>query len=421
MVGATNNHSEVFMNPWVYRRFVCGAILFTLLIASATPARADALDNWTTEQLTTNWSGLQHVAYGNGRYVAGGRYSDWGTLHSSEDGVSWTLRVNGQTTGIGHPQGIIDLKFSDGRFVASAWSLGNSVGFSTDGTNWSFAQLPYESFVTGVIGGIAYGAGKYIVVFYGFSGNSKNYYVSANGTNWTGSAFNTKALDVRDVAYGPGTYGFVAVAGDGFAYLSDTRPTAGLTRIPNFVGVGTQISFCRNLFISPSSPGVNAISTNGFDWTTASTGVAGLLGRVSYLNGIFYARVGNNLAISSDGTNWTERLSSNLPGNGGIASDGRRFVNVGRTGSGLPTWNSFVHVSDHLVSVGVNSSSPPQINLSGVVGWPYRVEYLSSLPVGSTNSWQTLTNLVLPGSPHLLTDPDAGNSTERYYRAMLMP
>src|ERR1041384_7150020 len=47
-----------------------GAFIFPAL----SPAFADALDNWTTNQVSTNYFGLDHVAYAKGRYVAYGWY-----------------------------------------------------------------------------------------------------------------------------------------------------------------------------------------------------------------------------------------------------------------------------------------------------------------------------------------------------------
>src|SRR5215510_11328681 len=59
-------------------------------------SRGGVMDHWTTRQVSTNWFGLEHVVYGNGRYVAYGTYSDYGALMSSEDGINWALRLDGK-------------------------------------------------------------------------------------------------------------------------------------------------------------------------------------------------------------------------------------------------------------------------------------------------------------------------------------
>jgi hypothetical protein len=224
---------------------------------------------------------------------------------------------------------------------------------------------------------------------------------------------------VYDVAFGAGR--FVAVAAGGYFY-SDLGSRIFWSRSPSPIGVGTRINYCRDIFIAPVSPGVNLVSTNGVSsWAAVGTGLSVTLGKPIFVNGLFWARAGEHLATSTDGTNWTQRTSSLLPGSSGVASDGSRLVTVGLV-SGTPFgyYNAFVHVSDPLVAIGIAQDSPLQIVLSGIVGSPYRVDYLPSLPATAMNPWQTLTNLILPSSPFLLADP-APSSTQRFYRAVLLP
>jgi Concanavalin A-like lectin/glucanases superfamily len=56
------------------------------------------------------------------------------------------------------------------------------------------------------------------------------------------------------------------------------------------------------------------------------------------------------------------------------------------------------------------------IIVEGTVGATYRIEYTPAL--GSTDAWQTLTNLVLPASPHVFIDYDSPQSPRRFYRAV---
>jgi len=58
------------------------------------------------------------------------------------------------------------------------------------------------------------------------------------------------------------------------------------------------------------------------------------------------------------------------------------------------------------------------ISLTGTTGATYRVEYTLSLP--ATN-WTTLTNILLPASPHLILDADlVANQDSRFYRALVV-
>src|SRR5882757_8024331 len=81
-------------------------------------ARADVLDNWTTNQVTTNSVALNHIVYGNGRYVAVGERGDAGGIFSSEDGLTWILRYS-DINAWG-----LTLRYSGGRFVGvGGWEI----------------------------------------------------------------------------------------------------------------------------------------------------------------------------------------------------------------------------------------------------------------------------------------------------------
>jgi hypothetical protein len=393
-------------------RLFCAAISSAPLWCFPDSLSADALDHWTTNQVSTNRFGLQHVVYGNGRFVAGGGWSDWGALLSSEDGLKWTLRVSGNSNGT--PQGVTYLNFAGDRFLITAGPFGYTAGVSTNGIDWSFGNAPFS----GNLRAISYGAGRYVLTYDAYSMNSNNFYYSNNGTSWT-PAFKIpeEARDVLDVAFGANK--FVAVANGGFAYTSSD----GVVWERGPIAGGSSIAFEAGRFFVPLSAGTNLVSANGINWAAVGTGLTNALGKIALANGVFFARAGNYLATSTDGTNWTQRTSSTLPGNGGLASDGRIFVNVDRVPSGSPyyNWHSFVHVSDPFAEISITNSPSHQILLSGLVGRSYRIEYVPVLPSGVTNPWQTLTNLTLPSSPYLLADPQAPNSMQRYYRAVLLP
>jgi len=241
-------------------------------------------------------------------------------------------------------------------------------------------------------------------------------YYSNTGTNWSPSfKIPEEARDVLDVAFGANR--FVAAANGGFAYTSSD----GVVWERGTIAGGNSIAFASGRFFIPLGAGTNLISTDGANWAAIATGLTNTLGKIALANGVFFARAGNYLATSTDATNWIQRTSSALPGDGGLASDGTRFVNVGRRNVSFIQYDSYVYVSDPLVNIGITNTPPLQIILSGVVGSSYRIEYVPVLPTGTTNPWQTLTNLILPSSPCLLADPEAPNSMQRYYRALLLP
>jgi len=410
------------MNSTAFPHFVCAAISSAFLFSFSISVRADALDNWTTNQVSTNGFRLNCVIYGNGRYVVAGGWADGGFIMSSEDGLNWTTRADG---GFGGPPSLVwALAYGGGRFVTVGHFGGTAS--STNGIDWEYGHANSIGLY-----GVAFGAGRFVAVGDGILQNTVNsIFTSTNGITWTvGTKAPSEVRDVWDVAYGAGK--FVAVANGGYSYISTNGTSWVRSNIPPG---GIRISYCNGRFIIPFvSVGTNLISLDGVSWIQTSTGLSSGLGKVIYANGVYVASVSyhagtagvhTNLATSVDGTNWIQRSfpsPSLSPYPANIASDGIRFFAVGHNG-GTPFgyYNAKVFRSEPVMGIGI-TSPPLQIILSGVVGRPYRVEYLPSLPASATNTWQTLTNLILPSSPYFVTDPVAPNSIQRYYRAVLLP
>jgi len=153
---------------------------------------------------------IDAIAYGNGKFVAGGQskksstngwLADFGKMAYSSNGIAWTSVANSQLDYDG-PEAIV---YGNDKFVATT-GAGNAV-YSSDGITWT--HLDYQSDVYGHIGShIAYGNGKFVAAAY-----SKMAY-SADGITWTAvenSAFGSS--EITGIAYGNGK--FVAVGGDG--------------------------------------------------------------------------------------------------------------------------------------------------------------------------------------------------------------
>src|SRR4051794_40538633 len=72
--------------------------LLTLLLSSVLHlgnpvlCKADILERWTTNQVTTNGMGFSQLIYANGLFVAAGSYSDYGGIYTSADGFNWVSR-----------------------------------------------------------------------------------------------------------------------------------------------------------------------------------------------------------------------------------------------------------------------------------------------------------------------------------------
>lgn len=377
-------------------------LLATLLIIGCLKSRADILDSWTTNLLSTT-AAMDCVVYGNGRYVAYGEVSDYGYLYSSEDGFNWTPRTSEAIpTQLSFPK---SLAYCGGKFFALG-GFGNSA-VSTNGTNWTVFSLPatYE---------VASGAASYVAV--GDSG----VYVSTNGTNWNTYPVPPNSTRLLGIAYGNGL--FVAIDAS-HSYTSFDGQDWTPFNLPG----GSSISFANGIFIVPSQKGTNLISGSGTTWNPVYTGLTNQLGKVIFANHLFMARSGQYLATSVDGTNWVQNPHS-LPGQSILpdprfATDGARLVVVAGDPPtpGFGIHNGYTYTSGLLVDLEITNAPVPTLQISGLVGRSNRIEFRDSLPLTGSTNWQSLTNLPLPTSPWTLVDPTATNSAQRFYRVRLSP
>jgi hypothetical protein len=382
--------------------------------------RADVLDNWTTNQITTNSFGLNHVVYGNNIFVAVGEESDSGGFYTSADGFHWTLQYS-EPNSWG-----LTMNYSAGHFAGVGPALGHGAAdVSADGTNWTTTLFPNYGASVFTPMSITYGHGLYVAV--GSTNNVGSIFTSPDGITWTlRGASLSPGGPIADVAYGAGK--FVAIGdNDGLEYTSITG--TGIWAKSNLPG-GNKISYANGRFFVPLTSGSNLLSADGINWTLKPTGLTNTLGAVFYRNGIFMAKcgfsiTGSYLATSTDGINWAT-YAKPLPGDGtrdaNLATDGTRLVTV--TGvpvyGGLPNaYNGFVYTSDVLVGIRSTNAPAHQLALSGLVGRNYQIQSADELPAGP-NDWRTNFVLQLPNTPYVWTDATATNS-KRFYRGVLLP
>ena len=202
---------------------------------------------------------LQGVAYGAGRYVAVGLSA---AVVWSQDAVNWHS-VNPGTSG-----DLYDVIFTNGIFVAVG---GAGILKSANGTAW-----------TAVPGGpsglnrVAYGNRTYVGV-----GAVGTLAISTNADTWVKLNSGT-SLNLRDVAYGKGTF---VIVGDGGVILQSRSflPYLGASRIPGGIAVtltsgesGVVYRLQSSPNLSFSSP-VNVLvySNTGSPLTITDTSISG--------------------------------------------------------------------------------------------------------------------------------------------------
>jgi hypothetical protein len=385
---------------------------FTLLLA-LTSVKADPLDNWSTNQLASGPpnADLKAVVYGNGQFVAVGQYDgdDNGFVQTSADGVSWTMRSK-------HDYSILDLYdvafgtnlYGTNIFVAVGWNFFSGINLynSTNGIDWS----SHSSGLANVFA-VAYGDGSFVAVGPGTLPNSgtvtSNVVVySDDGVNWFSTDSGVPATaspGLNDIAYGNGQ--FVAVS-PGYIYPLFTQ-----ARITNSLA-GGKISFCKGCFFIPAGPGTNLMSSNGLTWSAVTNNTAATFNHIIYGGGNYVAVSMTNVFSSQDGTNWIQRNLTVSPFDHLVdLTVGNRNILV--AGVNGPT----AYLSDPFVSLGIGSSFPPQLTLSGLTNRAYRIEAATNFPPAN---WEALTNITLTNGPTAWTDLQSTNS-QRFYRAVLLP
>jgi hypothetical protein len=340
---------------------------------------------------------FQGIEFGNGVFVAslgsGFDQSEEAIMHSS-NGIVWTRHVPlGET-----PNGVA--QFVNGRFF-----FGNAV--SSDGLIWAHCD---------VNGRIAFN-GNYVS---GFS-------VSTNGTDWTSIPGPHAAFQIYGTAFGAGLFvnvgsrvsdpqtSLIFTSQDGFLW---TYQREGAQEI-----LGSRICYGNGRFVAPAfwnlnQPNMvsfNLVSFDGTSWEVVSN----VPPVRKYLNGLFFGWPDRtNFTTSTDGIIWT--TNSFIPDRGivDIAYGSGTLVVLSENPTNLTPeiWQSDPVVNSPPATPGLTIGTYPGLTITGTPGRPVRIEYRES--IAPTNSWQTLTNTILPTSPWLFIDAQSASRQRRFYRAV---
>ena len=304
----------------------------------------------------TSYYDITAVAYGGGRWVAGG---DSGKMAYSDNGTSWTA-VADSTFGTRSSDDVAAIAYGGGRWVAVC---NGRMAYSDDGAIWTAVTPSPGSF-----NGVAYGSGKFVA-----GGGSGKIAYSDDGVSWTDAGDSvlgtydyygiTSKAAINGIAYGSaGNAGgrFVAVGAAGKTAYSDdsinwtaaASSTAweyqddGETEVEtiNAVAYGSNNRWAAvgdwAWVGDHDSNGTMAYSTdNGVTWTAVPAGgrfdTAGSIAAIAFGNGRFVAGSYNGkTAYSSDGASWTTVADSKFGSSiiFGIAYGNGRFVAVGGDG-----------------------------------------------------------------------------------------
>jgi hypothetical protein len=266
----TGSHTLVARNPW-------GDAMSNPVQINVSPR--GAIDRWTWRSPLPQGNELTDIAYGNGRYVAVGVE---GTVVVSTNGRDWSLHTAEYGT-------FTSIVYGDGLFAAVADGLLNT---STDGVTWTNRVLPTAG--RGQISWLAFGAGRFV-------GVGTSVVSSDDGISWIEHT-NIPPSGYPAVTYGNGL--FVVSA-----YNGTLTSTNGIDWVHYPIGGAFPSLAAGNGVFVAHNYGQILLSTNGIDWESVLTFTDGnYFDGVRFANGQFYA-LGTKLLTSSDGRNWTERMS----------------------------------------------------------------------------------------------------------------
>ena len=321
--------------------------------------------NWTITDGTFGTRGydILSIAYGNGKFVAGGYFDG---IACSADGINW-IAVTDSAYASGSIRGIA---FGVNKFVAvGKGQQGSTIIYSADGISWTAIPPGITNGTTTTFGGrydsveifdIVYGGDKFVAV-----GGSKMAY-STDGTSWTaippGTVNNTTSTFYPDainrIAYGGGKFvavgsgGKMAYSSDGISWTAIPSGTANNTTTTFDTTVIKDITYGGGKFVAVGSGGKIAHSTDGVSWIsippgtingTTTTFDTDQVNCITYGGGRFvavgsysYASYRIKVSYSTNGENWYAATTINTGTHPteflSIAYGDNKFITVGYNG-----------------------------------------------------------------------------------------
>jgi hypothetical protein len=281
--------------------------------AGDTPETFGASANWTvsTTAFTTSYSIKRIVANGNNLYAVAGSKAGYSTANPP------SFTENSPTTAnFGNQGNSLQAVVYGAQFVA-AGSVSADTNFgreTSDGKAWSTSSVGTRMAEGAAIGllttALAYGNSRYVAVGYDETG-SKISYSSGPTSAWTTVTSPFGSSTIRDVTYGGST--FVAVGDDAkAAYSTDTGATWTLVDLSGIFNnenanykIITGVAYGNGIFVAVGY-GKIAYSRDGIAWTE----VNGQFENGTYLRGITYGN--NRWIIGLGGSNIGSETGSKL-------------------------------------------------------------------------------------------------------------
>jgi hypothetical protein len=405
------NPNDRRTTPRELTTFIAGIFFGVSLCADV---RSDSLDHWTATNPATN-SNITSVAYGNDLFVEVASFAPFsGSLGFSSDGVQWTAaNCGGQ---ICTPVSLLAVTFADSRFVAVGdygWTY-----MSTNGTDWQLNVVPPTD---STLWDVCYGGGNFVAVGRMDSCPCGFVAVSSDGVTWEPSYID-QILGLRGVSYGNGTYvavgssdrEFVLTPMNIFTTTNALEPwTTHSVDTTNDLfavayGAGRFVAVGEEHF---SGQGCLITAVDGETWERIDLPMTNALRNVTFTHGLFFVTgASGTLMTSADGRQWRQRAI------GSSRSLGRVISAKGTALIALDD-GSFLQ-SDPLAKLSIGIGERVEFSVTGLEGRFYRIEAASELP---NNDWEEVGTFLLDHSPMLWKEGAGPVATSRFYRAVLLP
>lgn len=379
------------------------ALLFHLGIQIS--SRADALDQWFVRTSGTT-ALLTSATYGQGTFVAAG---DAGVILTSTNGSDWLPRYS---TGLARR--IWSAGYGNGVFVlgGDAFSSFTNILVSTNTIDWP--RLPPQNVLSPTnLYDVYFLGSTYAGNFHFLVGNHATILTATNidfgcagqWTNCNWALRNYAGVGVLGgVAYGNGRY---VVVGDAVSMVS----TDAVTWASNVANAHFyDVAFGNGVFVGVGLGGTILVSSNGVNWTNHKFG-SSTLNRITYANGTFVAVGGNGIILTStNGISWKQRA---VPSSGiltGVTYGNETFLVTGSGGAILQS--ASVSIPELFAR---SSPSGISITMSGEIGRGYRIQTRTNLDEGDWEDFLSFTNT---GPVMEFLDTSVTNLPSRFYRAV---
>lgn len=294
--------------------FTIGGFNYVPITVNGLPVTSRMSGDATTPALNgVTWSGAQYVAVGNG-----------GTIFTSPDGISWTLRAESPLFYSG--VNLNDVIWAGTQFVAVAGDITGSISTSPDGITWTLRNpVP-----TLPLFGVAWSGRQFVAV------GTNIILSSSDGMTWTTRTPATGYYSLKSVVWS-GTQ-FMAVGGNGVILSSPD----GITWTPRISGTTNSlhdVTWSGSQFVAVGGDSTTysaaiLTSLDGVTWTLLppppSYFTNSFLNSVVWTGAQFVAVGFSGIIFTSpDGMTWTQQASGVANPLYGIAWSGMQLVMTG--------------------------------------------------------------------------------------------